>query len=517
MNTLKRRAAMQTRAAPAQACGGRSRTRPAAEVAPNPACVIGPGQDCRHPLVDELANQRLFEYERAVRGRFTDVVDMLRTLSALQHEPDFVEQAQRIAMQRMGWPLPDDLLRNAWVRGLDMRALHAHCQFHAARRCVRLTEQEQAPWRDSLPLQARELAECGFHTVDISPCADGRLQGVVPYVLRMAQDGHVMVKAYAGAMFDVEADMADWARRELERLNGAFDHLAGAGGSLRYLKVAVYHFSSAHSAEQGCAFHASNDRQSVESAAARLDELRVAIERTYGVGAAPEVLLIGLDTDLDALRIHLPDGDGDVNAYRYLDTAELYRETLGLQAQAAREHIAARVDETQAMEGWGQGYGSMREGMRRLVLALAEANLSQIEYVIRHHAGRYAVIGHDEEFICAGEALPDLQLRNLFYLAHLDTVEEGTADLDVGLRIFSGLNVRQGLAVPILVHFGYSARVPGSRERAVARARRVHDAIVARYASLAAQGMLQCRMAVSADDGSERCEFLDAPESGAGH
>jgi len=27
---------------------------------------------------------------------------------------------------------------------------------------------------------------CGYHTVDISPCADGRLQGLLPFVLRLA-------------------------------------------------------------------------------------------------------------------------------------------------------------------------------------------------------------------------------------------------------------------------------------------------------------------------------------------
>ncbi len=508
MNTLKRRAAMQTRSA----SSARRDTPPG-----NPACVLGPGQDCRHALVDDQANQRLFAYEQGVRARFAGIVDMLRGISALQHEPDFEHQAQRIALQRLQWELPSELLRNAWVRGLDMRALHAHCQFHAARQCVRLAAQEQAPWRDALPLQASLLAECGFHTVDISPCADGRLQGVVPYVLRMAQDEHVLVKAYAGAMFDVEADMADWAQRELERLNGGFDHLPGARQGLRYLKIAIYHFSSADSTRQGCAFHASNDRQAVESAAARLDELRVAIERSYGVGAAPDVLLIGLDTDLDALRIHLPDGDGDVNAYRYVDTAELYRDSLGLDAREARERIAARVDELQHMDGWGQGYGTMHHGMRRLVLALAEANLSQIEYVIRHHAGRYAVLGHDEEFVCAGETLPELQLRNLFYFAHLDTVEEGAADLDVGMRIFRGLNLRQGLSVPILVHFTYSSRVPGSRERAELRARRVRDAIVARYQALAEQGLLHCRMALSDRQGQECCEFLQDPDTGSGH
>lgn len=522
MNTLKRRAALQASGAylPADAVQRRKQARSLqvsdSETA-NPACVIGPGQRCEHSLVDADLNRQLFVYEQGVRARFASVVGTLKQISAMQHEADFVATAQRIALDRLDYTLPEALLGRAWVGGLDMRALHAHCQFNAAQQCVKLAPTEQAPWHERLPLQPELIAACGFHTVDITPCADGRLQGVVPYVFRMAQSPNVWVKAYAGAMFDIETDMADWAQREVERLSGAFDHLPVASGDLNYLKIAVYHFSSAHAHEQGCAFHASNDKQAVESAQARLDELRLAIERTYGRGAAPAVLLIGVDTDLDSLRIHLPDGDGDVNAYRYVDTAELYRDTVGLSAAQARELIAARVDDAQAMQGWGQGHGQMDAGMRRLVLALAEANLSQIEYVIHHHAGRYQTIGHDEEFICAGEAIPDVQLRNLFYFAHLDTVEEGVADMDVGIKIFSGLNVRNGLAVPILVHFCYSSRVPGSRDRAVARARRVRDAIAARYADLHQRGFIACQMAVSDRHGDERCAFIDDQPADSGH
>lgn len=523
MNTLKRRVALQARGAylPADAAQRRTQARSlqtAGADTTNPACVIGPGQRCEHPLVNAELNRQLFVYEQGVRARFASIVGTLKHISAMQHEDDFVASAQRIALDRLDYTLPEALLARAWVGGLDMRALHAHCQFNGARQCVELAPSEQASWRERLPLQPELIAACGFHTVDITPCADGRLQGVVPYVFRMVQSPNVWVKAYAGAMFDIEADMADWAQREVERLSGAFDNLAGASGELNYLKIAVYHFSSARVHEQGCAFHASNDKQAVESAQARLAELRLAIERTYGRGAAPAVLLIGVDTDLDSLRIHLPDGDGDVNAYRYVDTAELYRDTVGLTATQARELIAARVDDAQAMQGWGQGRGRMDAGMRRLVLALAEANLSQIEYVIHHHAGRYQTIGHDEEFICAGEAIPDVQLRNLFYFAHLDTLEEGVADMDVGIKILSGLNVRNGLAVPVLVHFCYSSRVPGNRDRAVARARRVRDAIIARYADLHQRGFIICQMAVSDRHGDERCAFIDdQPDDGGGH
>lgn len=479
----------------------------------NPACNIGAGQRCEHALVDAELNQRLYDYERTVRGRFRGIVDTLKAISAVQHESDFAERAQRLAQDRLGYALPQELLDDAWVSGLDMKALHTHCIFQSFKNCVDHTDADQAPWLDRMAITPEFLAACGYHTVDITPCADGRLQGLVPFVFRMAPNRNVYLKAYAGAMFDVEADMIDWAHRELERLTGGIP----GGESQNYLKIAVYHFSSSHSHDQGCAFHASNDKQAVESAKQRLDELRVAIERTYGVGAAPAVLLVGLDTDHDSLRIHLPDADGDVNPYRYVDTAELYRETVGLSAQAARAHIAQRVDEAQHMDGWAQGRGNMDVGMRSLVLALAEANLSQIEFVIHHHQGRYSVLGHDEEFICAGEATHYVQMRNKYYFAHLDTVEEGAADMDVGIKIFTGLNVRHGLPVPVLVHFYYSSRVPGSRDRALKRAKRVKAAIESRYPALVARNLLTCRMALSDRFDTERCVFVDEAVADAGH
>ena len=520
MNTLKRRLALQASGAEQprldHATASLQAVRPAlhaAAAATNPACVIGPGQRCEHALVDPDLNRRLFDYERSVRGRFSGIVETLKEISALQHEPDFAARAQQLAQQRLGYTLPQTLLDDAWVSGLDMKALHTHCIFQSFKTCIDSTDADQAPWLDRMALTPEFLAACGYHTVDITPCADGRLQGLVPFVFRMAPSRNVYVKAYAGAMFDVEVDMVDWAHRELERLTGGIP----GGESQNYLKIAVYHFSSSHSHDQGCAFHASNDKQAVELAKQRLDELRVAIERTYGVGAAPAVLLVGLDTDLDALRIHLPDADGDVNPYRYIDTAVLYRETVGLSAEAARAHLVQRLDEAQQMDGWAQGRGVMDDGMRSLVLALAEANLSQIEFVIHHHQGRYSILGHDEEFICAGEATHYVQLRNKYYFAHLDTVEEGAPDMDVGIKIFTGLNVQHGLPVPVLVHFYYSSRVPGSRDRALKRARRVKAAIESRYPALVARDLLICRMALSDRFDTERCVFVDDAVTDAGH
>ena len=508
MNTRKRLAAIQRTAARASGVSSVPEALPA-----NPACVIGPGQRCEHPLVDQEVNRRLYAYEQRIRGRFAAIKDTLKVVSALQHERDFVDRAQHLARECLGFELPTALLEDAWVTGLDMRALHAHCVFRIFKACVDQAEIDQSTWRDCLAINNDFLLACGYHTVDISPCADGRLQGLLPFTLRMIPGQNVFVKAYAGALFDVEGDIGDWAQRELDRLTGGIP----GGEMANYLKIAVYHFSSSAPTHEGCAAHGSNDSKAVEAALERLNELRAAIDNTFGRGAAPDILLIGVDTDLDAIRVHLPDAHGEVNPYRYVDSAVLYRETLGMDAEAARAHIAQVVARAEHADGWAQGEGEMAPGMRALVLKLLEANLSQIEYVIQHHGGRYAVLGHDEAFICAGEATQYVHLRNKYYYAHLDTVEEGAADMDVGVRIFSALNVRHGLAVPVLVHYHYSSRVPGARERAVERCRRVKAAIEARYADLFARGLLHCQMAVSDRYDTERCTLIEDVEQDSRH
>ncbi len=472
----------------------------------NPACVMGPGQRCEHALVDEELNGRLYTYEQTVQGRFAPIVDTLKTLSAFQHELDFVARAQRIAQDRLGYELPGDLLENAWVSGLDLRALHSYCIFRSFKECIDNTAADQAPWRDRMLLDGAFIRGCGYHAVDVSPCADGRLQGLLPFVFRVSPDAPIRVKAYAGALFDVEGDMVDWTECELLRLADKDQD----NDQDNYLKIAVYHFSSSNPSEHGCAAHSSSDAMATRAAATRLSELRAAIENIYGLGAAPDTLLVGVDTDTDAIRIHLPGSDGANVPERFVESARLFRETLGLSADAARDALEEAV--VAAEEGCGT-----RPGLRQFILRLLEANLSQIQYVIQHHEGRYQVIGHNERFICAGEAMNELQLRNNFYFAHLDTVEEAVADLDVGVNIFTALNISRGLPAPVLVHFHYSSRVPGAGERAVARCRRVREAIEARYARLYEQGLLHCQMAVSDVAGNGRCTFVEEETQRVGH
>jgi hypothetical protein len=89
--------------------------------------------------------------------------------------------------------------------------------------------------------------------------------------------------------------------------------------------------------------------------------------------------------------------------------------------------------------------------------------------------------------------------------------------LDVGIKIFTGLNVSRGLPIPVLVHFHYCSRVPGARERTIRRCQRVKSAIESRYASLHTQGFLQCQMAISDLDRSERCTWVESSQTAVVH
>ncbi|MBU2754119.1 carboxysome shell carbonic anhydrase [Acidithiobacillus sp. CV18-2] len=456
--------------------------------AEHPACTALPHRSCRHPLTNVVENDRLGHCEDGVKGRFDAILPVLQEVAARGLGGGYAENAQRLAQERLGFSLPDKLLENAWVRGFDMRALFASATFAALERGVarfsqRLREELQAGENvDAM------LVDCGFHAMNLSLCADGRLKGFLPYVLRLPA-GHLLRRsAFAGTLFDVERDVEDWQATELRRYREGFPTTADV--PTRYLKVAVYHGSSLDPTHQGCAAHGSNESLALEMALQRLQAFREAIENEFCCGASTDILLIGLDTDTDAIRIHVPDAKGNLSAYRYVDNAQVYRQTLDMDADRARLAVYEAIRVAAESSGWGQGEGMPHDGMRRLIATLLINNLSQIEYVADRVGGWYPDAGHGERFISVGDGFQELQMRNVAYYARLDTVEEGAADLDVGIKIFKHLNVERQLPIPMALHYRYDSRVPGNRERVVSKLQRVADAIRQRYAQLDRNGWL---------------------------
>jgi len=436
-----------------------------------------------HPLTRAEQNRQLWAYETRVKGAFAQIAPTLRAIAARQHAPDFERSAQKSARAALGFALPDDALADAWVDRLDMRALFAHATFETFR--AMSTDYFTADPLETQP-QAQDfhdfLLRCGFHAMNVTPCADGRLAHTISYVLRLPM-GTVQRRSSAGALFDVEEALQRWEAVELRRFREGLPNLADA--PTRYLKVAAYHYSSRDPDHQGCAAHGSDTRAAASAGLAQLRAFRLAVENTHCCGASIATLLIGIDTDTDRLRIHLPNDAGEPDLDRLVDVGGLYRTTAQLDPESARARIREAIAQPR------DGGPAPQPGLQDLMARLIENNLSQIDYVRTYAGEHYPDAGHQERFIGVGTDFEEVHLRNLTYFAFMRTLEEGAHNLDVGIEIFRRLNVAHGLPIPIVLRFHYRGQVPGARERAVQRCARVAEAILKRYPDLAERGLIQ--------------------------
>ena len=448
-----------------------------------------------------------------MKGAFDRIVPLLKRLSALQHEADFIEQAQRLARAELGFELPLPILEKAWVSQLDMRTLFAWCVFETY-------EQTSDSFFKTDPLggmpgsPAAEafnefLLACGFHLLDATPCADGRLAHAMAYALRIPFSS-VRRRSHAGALFDVENTVNRWVKTEHRRYREGQPN--SAHDDTRYLKVVLYHFSSKDPLHEGCAAHGSDDALAASCGLARLKDFQQAVENSFCCGASVDLLLLGIDTDTDTIRVHVPGIDGSTNLESWLDAKAAYEATRHLNAVEGRACIQSLVEQAAA--------SSPDPGMVKLIARLIENNISQIDYVRQYHRGSYGDAGHAERFIGVGIGFKEIHLRNLTYFAYMDTVEEGAPDLDVGIKIFKGLNVSRGLPVPVVVRFDYNGQVPGARQRAIRNCQRVQAAMENRYPELFEQGLLHALLTVRDQDRHTPAEAVGSTitfASGGGH
>ncbi|WP_411867108.1 carboxysome shell carbonic anhydrase [Vulcanococcus limneticus] len=489
------------------------RVRPVAAQVIRTAARANTAAGSLHPLSHPAANAALRAYEERIKGAFDRIVPVLKRLSALQHEPDFVGQAQRLAQAELGYELPLPILETAWTSQLDMRTLYAWCVFEAYEQTsISFFEADpRAAEAGSPDAEAFEafLLDCGFHLLDVTPCADGRLAHAIAYALRLPFSA-VRRRPHAGAMFDVENTVDRWVKTEHRRYREAIPNPAHA--DTRYLKTVVYHFSSVDPCHEGCAAHGSDDKAAAAQGLQRLQDFQQAVENSFCCGASVDLLLIGMDTDTDAIRVHVPGRDGRTDLTQWLDARDVYEATRQLSPEAGRERIEQLVLQAAA--------ASPDPGMVRLIARLIEHNLSQIDYVRQYHGGHYADAGHAERFIGVGIGFKEIHLRNLTYFAHMDTVEEGAPDLDVGVKIFKGLNVSRGLPIPVVLRFDYHGAVPGARERAIRHCERVQAAIESRYAELCGQGLLHTLLTIRDRDRPVPAETVSSSitfNTGGGH
>lgn len=451
----------------------------------------------QHVLCETRENSVLFDYEQRSKSAFDGIVDVLKQISALQHEADFEEKAQQMARQKLGFNLPDDILSSAWVDQLDMKRLYAWSVFETYKEYCN-TFYGADPLRHMDENSFDEfIQECGFHTVDVSPCADGRLAHVIRYVLRLPHKA-IRRKSYAGATFDVEDSIQKWVETEFLRFREGKPNTADE--PTRYLKVVTYHLSSIDGAHEGCAAHGSDDGVAAKAGLDRLIAFKKSIENSFCCGSSIDILLIGVDTATDAIRVHVPNENGDTSLTQYVDSMDLYKSSLSMNEQSSIALIerAIRADNS-----------GVTPGMFKFVNKLLVNNFSQIEYVKNNIGASYPDIGHAERFIGAGVGFEEIQLRNLMYFAYLNTIEEATMDIDVGIKIFTGLNVSKGLPVPIVVRFDHHSHIEGSKERAAARCKQVAEAIMQRFEQLYADGFVHILQVTRDCDSNDSIELLN--------
>jgi len=447
----------------------------------------------RHPLADDAISRELRRRADEIDTSFNLIEPTLRALAPRQFDACFASAAVDTIRGRLGLDLSPDHFVTSWTAPLDMRALYARCVIGTFCRLVsRAFDRGLARLSDGE--SAEELIRrWGFHAIDITPCADGRLSGVVDFILRVPPAVVAFRQSYAGAMFDVGESLRHWEQVELRRWRESLPN--DAGENTQFLKVGVYHFSSADPGHQGCAAHGSDGVRAAAALLERLVHFTGAISHTHAHASAA-ALLIGVDTDTDAVRIHVPNASGKMSVDRYVDNLALYARTQDLMREAAKDAIRAAVADC---AGVAQN-DPVTEGMRWFCGYVLKNNIGQIDAVRAWHGGSYADAGHTERLIVVGDPVDDVQLRNLAFQAQMNTVEEAAADLDVGIRILRGLHEPRGLAVPVLVHFRYDPRIDGAAQDAQSRARRLSAAILARHASLAARGLLHVQAVVRAGD-----------------
>jgi carboxysome shell carbonic anhydrase len=327
----------------------------------------------------------------------------------------------------------------------------------------------------------------------------------VDYILRVPPAVVAHRKAYAGAMFDVEEGLRNWADIELRRHRECVPN--AAGDPTRYLKIGVYHTSSSDPAHEGCAAHGSDEHRAASALLERLNAFAQAIENTHCCGASVATLLVGVDTDTDAIKVHVPDAHGDIALDRLIDNRALFEATRHLSREQAKEAIRTAVAEATGVAP----DDAATEGMRWFCGYLLKNNMAQIEYVRANHGGSYADLGHTERYIAVGDGFDDLQMRNLAYQAQMDTIEEGAADMDVGIKIFRKINMAHGLPAPVFVRYRYDAKVPDSRARATHRCERLVHAIEARYPELVRESWLHVFSTVEDRAPGSRLEPVTAP------
>jgi len=171
-----------------------------------------------HPLAEPALSAALKQRSEEIAAAFARVEPILRRLAPRQFDDGFSEQAHRELADSLGVDIPATELESCWSTPLDLGRIHARCVLGTFRNLVeREFDRNIVRLLDEGESAEVLIQRFGFHAVDITSCADGRLGGAVDYILRVPPAVVVWHDSYAGAMFDVEDALHRWEAVELRR------------------------------------------------------------------------------------------------------------------------------------------------------------------------------------------------------------------------------------------------------------------------------------------------------------
>ncbi len=365
------------------------------------------------------------------------------------------------------------------VAPLDVRALYAHCVL--ARFC-RLVE--RAFDRSAGAHQRRRERRGADPPLGISRRRHHAVRRRPPERrgrLHPARAASVVAsrKSYAGAMFDVEEALRRWESVELRRWREGVPNAADGADALSQDRRLP--FQQRRSGAQGCAAHGSD---AARAAAARARAARAVRGggRATSTAATPQRRPCSSASTptptRSACTCPTPPARCRADALRRQPPSSTKR-TAALPRDDAKERIR---DAVAACAGVAAD-DAATEGMRWFCGYLLKNNIGQVDAVRAWHGGAYADRGHTERLIVVGDPLDDVQLRNLAFQAQMDTVEEG-AGRSRHRRAHPARPARAARACRCRCWCTsrYDARIPGARRARRARALRLRDAILERYA-----------------------------------
>lgn len=165
-------------ASPAPAAGW----SPAAEPFSAPRSAYQPSGG--HPFADPAISETLRRQTQAIDAAFGRIEPTLLRLAPRHYDEDFPQVAVR-ELREIGIEISPSLFAAHVMAPLNMRFLHARCVIGTFCRFVRDGGARQPTRQSDGEDAATLIRQWGFHAIDVSPCADGRLSGLMDHILRI--------------------------------------------------------------------------------------------------------------------------------------------------------------------------------------------------------------------------------------------------------------------------------------------------------------------------------------------